>query len=458
MLRVVPLLLLLLTAPAAAGEPAWRYQVVVGDGARELAVSATLAPGYSEELSVDDGAESFVRDVAVDDGGGWRPLSPRGTSWRAPGCARRGCRLRYRFELARAAARLDSETAGRLAATTLQAPPATWLLRPLHPPSGRDYRFTVATPPELRFVSGVHRAADGSWGADVTTLSDAPYAAFGPLAVETVALAGTRIELAFVPAARALGPAQIAAAIGRAAGVVRAYLGRFPVEQLLVIVAPAGGNELHGSTMGGGGATLVLFVGDTVDAAALSRSWVPVHELLHLAFPTVPRDQLWIAEGLATYVEPIARARAGELSAEQVWRDLVDGLPQGLPERGDRGLDRTHTWGRIYWGGALYCLLADVEIRRRTANRRSLDDALRAIVDGGGSLAVAWPLERALAVGDVATGVPVLAELRRQLGAAPTPVDLEALWARLGVRRAGERIVFDDGAPLAAIRKAITAP
>ena len=87
---------------------------------------------------------------------------------------------------------------------------------------------------------------------------------------------------------------------------------------------------------------------------------MPAHELTHLAFPTVPRQQLWIAEGLATYLEPIARARVGDLAAEKVWRDLVDGLPQGEPESGDRGLDRTRTWGRIYWGGALYCMLADL--------------------------------------------------------------------------------------------------
>jgi hypothetical protein len=36
-------------------------------------------------------------------------------------------------------------------------------------------------------------------------------------------------------------------------------------------------------------------------------------------------------------------------------------------------------------------------------------------------------------------------------------VDLRALWARLGVEDAGGRIQFRDDAPLAAIRKAITA-
>ena len=56
-------------------------------------------------------------------------------------------------------------------------------------------------------------------------------------------------------------------------------------------------------------------------------------------------------KGLATYVESIARAQAGELGVEQVWAGFVKGMPNGLPQSGDRGLDHTHTWGRTYWGG-----------------------------------------------------------------------------------------------------------
>lgn len=78
-------------------------------------------------------------------------------------------------------------------------------------------------------------------------------------------------------------------------------------------------------------------------------------------------------------MEPIARAQVGRLTAEQVWGGMVDGMAQGLPAPGDQGLDNTHTWGRTYWGGAIFCLLADIEIRKRTGNAKSLRDALRAI-------------------------------------------------------------------------------
>ena len=135
---------------------------------------------------------------------------------------------------------------------------------------------------------------------------------------------------------------------------------------------------------------------------------------------------------------------------------MVDGMPQGLPRSGDRGLDFTHTWGRTYWGGALYCLLADVEIRKRTDNRMGLEDAMRGILKARGSIEVDWPLSRALQTADQAVGVSVLEELYDRMKANPISPDLDKLWKELGVQRQGETVVFNDAAPLAAIRKAIT--
>jgi predicted metalloprotease with PDZ domain len=121
-------------------------------------------------------------------------------------------------------------------------------------------------------------------------------------------------------------------------------------------------------------------------------------------------------------------------------------------------LDFTPTWGRTYWGGALYCLLADIEIRKRTGNRLGLEDAMRGILKAGGNIEVDWPLARALQVGDQAVGVPVLEELYAQVKGTPVKPDLPQLWKDLGVSRQAGVIVFDESAPLASIRRAITAP
>lgn len=139
------------------------------------------------------------------------------------------------------------------------------------------------------------------------------------------------------------------------------------------------------------------------------------------------------------------------------WSELLERLPQGMPATGDRGLDRTHTWGRTYWGGALFCLLADVEIRERTHGARGLVDALRGILAAGGNDQVDWPIERALREGDKAIGVPVLQELYKRMKDAPVSPDLDALWSSLGVSVRNGKPVLDDSAPKAAIRRAISA-
>jgi predicted metalloprotease with PDZ domain len=182
------------------------------------------------------------------------------------------------------------------------------------------------------------------------------------------------------------------------------------------------------------------------------------HELVHSAFASLAREHLWLEEGISTYVGPIARAQAGFVSAGYVWRWFLWGMPRGLPQPGDQGLDHTHSWGRTFWGGALFCLLADLEIRARTENRKSLQTALQAILAAGGNGEAHWEIARVTAAADRATGVPVLAELYDKTKDRPVAVDLTGLWRRLGVSIADGEAVFDEAAPLAAVRNAITAP
>jgi hypothetical protein len=67
-----------------------------------------------------------------------------------------------------------------------------------------------------------------------------------------------------------------------------------------------------------------------------------------------------------------------------------------------------------------------------------------------------WPLEHALMVGDEATGVSVLTELYQQMKTKAVQCDLAGLWNNLGIGPFGE-VPFNDQAPLAAVRRAITA-
>jgi hypothetical protein len=383
--------------------------------------------------------------------GGAVPIERRGNSWFAPGCAARGCRIRYRFALHEAAAACNDDDLAALYGEIVESPPSAWLLRPLRVPAGVGAELRVSTPDGLRFVAGLPRGP-----VSASALGGLPYAAFGELRVEQLRLEGGSLTIALAKAQRRQSEEELLAWIRSSAALVSHYFGRFPADGALLLVLPAPGDQIHGRARGTGGASVLLFVGTDLDMADARRSWQLVHELVHLGLPSLPRRHLWAEEGLATYVEPIARARAGELSPEKVWRDLVRGLPQGLPRQGDEGLDRTHTWGRTYWGGALFWLLADVEIRERTGNRLGLEDALRAVVAQGGSIAERWPLQRALEVGDRAVGTKVLEELYAKMGSAPASVDLDALLRRLGVAVRGTAVEFDDRAPLARVRRAIT--
>ena len=251
--------------------------------------------------------------------------------------------------------------------------------------------------------------------------------------------------------------------VSSCAHAVQAYLGEFPVRQarIEIYASDRARGVGGGRTWGAGGARSRVALGLHSTKEDLNRDWVLTHEMLHFTFPDMPRRHSWIEEGISTYAEPIARAKAGLIPAATVWADMIRDMPHGLPRESDEGLDNTHTWGRTYWGGAIFCLFADVRIRQATNNGKGLPDALRAINLAGGNVTTEWPLERALETADHALGLNVLRDLHAGMGTTPqgTPfeVNLPGLWSKLGVASNSTGVIFDDKAALASIRRAILA-
>ena len=281
----------------------------------------------------------------------------------------------------------------------------------------------------------------------------------GQNAASILHVGGGTIEVTFGAGQFDLPPQAFLDWVNTGARAATTYFGRFPVTRArLEIVASERrrGEPVSGVTFGEGGAHSRLTVWQHVTTEDLTRDWVLTHEMVHYGFPSMDREHHWIEEGSATYIEPIARAAVGNLAVTEVWGDMVRYMPRGLPADGDEGLDHTHTWARTYWGGALFCLLADVGIRRESRNKKGLVDAFRAVVRAGGNIESDWPLERALQLGDKATGTKVLMSLYGQMAGKPMPVDLPDLWKQLGVRREGSQVIFDDTAPLAQVREAIS--
>jgi hypothetical protein len=284
-----------------------------------------------------------------------------------------------------------------------------------------------------------------------------PYDAFDKLAKTDIDVPGGVVHAAFAPGEIALPKDRILDFVRTSAKAVSTYYGRFPVKAVKLLIVPVDGPRVRGGTTWGyRGAAIRLMLGRDASEDDLRRDWVLVHEMTHLALPDMAPRYGWLSEGLAVYIEPVARVQAGDLTAQEIWQAMMRDMPKGLPQAGDEGLDNTDTWGRKYWGGAMFCLLADIEIRKATSNRLGLQDAMRAVLAAGGNVEVDWPIERILSVADKAVGVDVLTRLHAQMGPKPVAPDLDALWRDLGLRSQSGSVEFDDSAPLAAIRKAIT--
>jgi hypothetical protein len=285
----------------------------------------------------------------------------------------------------------------------------------------------------------------------------------GPVASsQLIHVGGASIQIDFAPGPLDLTTSNVIQWIETAALAVSEYYGRFPVPRARVLIVPIADERgvLSGTTWGdaaGFPAFTRMRLGQHTTEQTLANDWTMTHEFVHTALPSLSPDHHWLEEGLATYVEPIARAQIGTLSPKQVWGEMVRDMVQGEPRPGEAGLDQTHTWASTYWGGALFCLMADVSIREKTGNQKGLQDALRGILATDGSIADDWPISKVIAVGDRATGTSVLADLYTKMGDAPyAPIDLTLLWKQLGIRSDNGKIRFNKHAPLARIRQAIT--
>jgi hypothetical protein len=203
--------------------------------------------------------------------------------------------------------------------------------------------------------------------------------------------------------------------IDRSAHIVANYYGQFPAPLLIIRLRGMEGSGVNGGrTTNDSGLMIQMRVGRETTAEMLAADWVLVHEMVHLALPEIGRTHDWLAEGLATYVEGVARAQDGNRTIADVWAEDRHSMPQGLPRAGERGMDQSRSWGRTYWGGALYCLQADVAIREQSANRVGLQTALRAILKETGGYGFERNIEDVLRIGDAATRTHVMYDLYQQ--------------------------------------------
>jgi len=434
----------------------WHYVVDAKVDASLLAVQALLPAAFAGTFRVDQGAGPFLHDLEVLGAAGWRAVRREDDSWSLPECVSRACQVRYQYALGEAAASLDDVRYAAQRGDALVATPAVFLLRPQLIPEYERYSFEVRSGKARAFVTGLEQQADGSYGSEGQDLPIAPYSGFGRFRSLRLRVDGSVIDVAIVPGKFPFGDQRLRRWLLRAARLASSYFGRFPVPRVLVIIAPSRGRRLFGTQMGGGGASIYFDIGSDVSEEQLSADWMGPHEMMHLGQPGLAREHLWFQEGFATYVEPLARLAAGEISQDELWEGFLRGMRNGEPEAGDRGLDRTPTWGRTYWGGALFWLLADVETRRLSGGRRSARDAARAVLESVGDCAITASIDDVLEAADRGAGHSVFRGLYDRHAPAATSMGLRRLSDRLGVRLDEARVRYDDDAPWAWIRRSIS--
>ncbi len=431
------------------------HYVVDASSLDRLLVHVTLPSTLVGSLRVAEGAEPFVADARVRTAQGvWR-LERDGQSFVTAHCAD-GCEVSYAFALSEAARKLGDAESAEAFPSAVIAPSSTWLLGVAE---HAGYSLEVHSPAPNGFLSAFPPVDPARPDANVFSSAStvfAPFAAFGAWRTRVLHVSEAQITIGITGTPYATSDDELARWVEQTLTPMADYYGGLPKLYPLILVVP-GDRGIHGVTLGNGGSSVLLRVGREVTSAMALDAWVPTHELVHVLFPSVAPRLPWIEEGLATYVEPIIRARAGRVSVERFWIDLLEGLPQGLPQKGDRGLDHTPTWGRTYWGGALYWLLTDVRIRERTQNRRSVREALVAILNAGGDVSADWSLDRILGAADAACEGSEFRDVYRQMGQAAGAPDLKELFADLGVSLRGRRVWFDEKARLAKVRAGITA-
>jgi hypothetical protein len=319
---------------------------------------------------------------------------------------------------------------------------------------GAMLRFRFKLPDGGAVVTALRPDKDGYYQVPLLRLNEA-----GPLLLGTIeakAIPGDpALTLAVPSGATQIADEQLAAWVSAVAESNRRFWARSPTEGGLVLLIPSPrGGVPFGRVLSLGGAVVTVLVGQQATPQDLYDDWVLVHEFLHLGSPLMRDTGAWLNEGIATFYEPVLRTRAGWKSEDQVWREWISAMPRGMPAITGIGLQNAGRGG-IYWGGAVFVLMAEIESLQASGGRIGFSDCLRTVLADGADVTVKWPTMNLLHRCDALLGKPVIATLAEQHIEQGSAMDLDKLWRRLGVSLDGDTVRYDDSAELAWLRPLI---
>lgn len=343
---------------------------------------------------------------------------------------------------------------------SFMAPMSSVLLVPEPLTTEIPVTVTVQAPPGASAQVGLERApAPNTYRLMAHEIPVATYFSFGKLRETALDVGSSKLEVSKLDAAFDEPDERFNQWIATSARAVKDFYGVFPVPRasITVLPVPAKRMVLFGKVLPESEPGVALVVGQHASHDELYGDWILVHELFHLGFPSFFEEGKWLDEGLATYYEPIIRVRAGLYTEAKLWDELESSMPQGVPAFTDVGLEQADDFRGIYWGGALACLIADIEARKRNLDR-GLEVGLRALRDSGGNACEVWTLAEVIEAVDKALGAPTLAPIAAAHAKHGSAFDFKKLMRDLGVGRdAHGKLQLSEDAPLAAVRHAITA-
>lgn len=454
-----------LPAPARA----WRYDAVIDQELTTLTVTvcfeapspSALIPGqtfgyeYLREPVLLQGAEAPL-PLPVTKQGIVLPVSTGGVC------------VRYDVAVDEAADVGDRDAARRVGGDVVLTHDV-WLWRPSSYADDAVITATLTAPPPIAISTPWSAANDDEparYDVPRSTLRRRGYTAFGRFRVQDLKVPGGTLHVAVLGGGLDHGHAPVLAWLANAGRAVAHLYGKFPREHTQVMVSPssAGRGALFGWVVRGGGPSVNLLVGRSSDedSLALDHEWIAVHEMSHLAIPHVTLGEPWLSEGLATWYQNVLRVRSGDVSEREAWQKLLEGFGRGrggvtgrtLLEDSEQ-MRETGSFGRVYWAGTALVMLADVEIRRATNGASSLDTALaeiaRCCLDSDVTMSA---LELTGRIDEV-TGGSLFTDIARAGREQRRFPDVDGVLRGLGVIDVRGRLVLDDGAPLAHIRRQI---
>ena len=250
-----------------------------------------------------------------------------------------------------------------------------------------------------------------------------------------------------------------------AGSAVAGLYGRFPIAdpQILVLnVESARSPVPFAQVLRGGGTSAHFYINPRFPVQAFRDDWTAVHELSHMLLPYVGRRDAWFSEGTASYYQNVLRSRARMISPELAWQKLLEGFDRGIKEAGDtslreatRRLRQEYKFMQVYWGGAAVIFMADVEYRRRSLGRWSMDLALEGLADCCLPTNRRWSALEVAQRLDEITGIPALQETMAEYLDRPGFPDMSLLLQEMGIGRRGSGVILNEDAPMAFIARAI---